>query len=273
MRLLLEQKLKELSVLAKKQQKNVQEIYACEICQDRGIYFINGEAVKCSCMKQKAINNRFKHADLGKQIQQFTFDKFNLKYYPHIQPPDAETQLTYHQIAQRTLKASKTFVADVLNNKPTKGILFCGPVGSGKTFLAASIANALITHGKEVLFAVVPDLLDEIRSAYFQQPEQGNNELLLTDAARKAEILILDDLGAHNYTEWTINKLYSIINYRVNNGLPLVVTTNLELAELEEKLGLRITSRLLQLCQVYRLLVENNIRYQMYAEQVTRKSC
>lgn len=274
MRSLLEKKLKELSQisLAKNDQENnplVQPRYKCLRCQDRGIYLHNGEAVRCSCMKQKSILNKFKHANLGLEIRNFTFDNFSLEYYPNTKP-NTEKDSTYREIAQRALNAAKSFVTDVVANKRPKGILFCGPVGSGKTFLAGCIANALLAKGKEVLFAVVPDLLDEIRSSYFRNDEEGHDELLLTAAARQAEILILDDLGAHNYTEWTINKLYTIINYRVNNGLPLVVTTNLELMELEEKLGLRITSRLLQLCQVYWLLVDTDIRYQIYRKQANR---
>lgn len=276
MRSLLEKKLEELSQMAVeivKQENNapVQPKYKCSKCGDRGIYLEHGEAVRCNCMKQRAISNKFKHANLGLEIRNFAFENFKLDYYPNIKPDSENESLTYRQIAQRALNAAKSFVADVAANKRTKGILFCGPVGSGKTFLAGSIANALLTQGKEVLFAVVPDLLDEIRSSYFRSDEEGNDELLLTAAARQAEILILDDLGAHNYTEWTVNKLYTIINYRVNNGLPLVVTTNLELMDLEEKLGLRITSRLLQLCRVYRLLVDTDIRYQIYTEQTIRQ--
>lgn len=269
---LLEKKLKELGQFAVGRydngEKNLLEPkYKCYVCKDRGIYLKNGEALKCSCMKQKAIINKFKHANLGLGVRHFVFDNFNLQYYPNIKPNADSESLTYRQIAQRALKAAKSFVADVLANKTTKGILFCGPVGSGKTFLAGCIANALLAQGKEVLFAVVPDLLDEIRSTYFRNDDTATSELVLTEAARQAEILILDDLGAHNYTEWTINKLYNIINYRVNNNLPLIVTTNLELIELEEKLGLRITSRLLQLCQIYRLLVDTDIRYQKYTEE------
>jgi len=80
------------------------------------------------------------------------------------------------------------------------------------------------------------------------------------DSARRVHVLILDDLGAHNYTEWTRNKLYSIINYRLNNNLPTVITTNLDLAELEEYLGERTTSRIIQMCRIFRLMVETDIR-------------
>ncbi|MDD2443679.1 MAG: hypothetical protein PHS52_04170, partial [Desulfotomaculaceae bacterium] len=68
------------------------------------------------------------------------------------------------------------------------------------------------------------------------------------------------DLGAHNYTEWTRNRIYSIINYRLNHRLPVIVTTNIVLEDLEEYLGERTTSRLLEMCRPYRLLVDLDIR-------------
>jgi len=72
----------------------------------------------------------------------------------------------------------------------------------------------------------------------------------------------LDDLGAHNYTPWTCNKLYSLLNYRLNYHLPVIITTNLDLVEIEKFLGKRTTSRILQMCNVYRLTVQKDIRYQ-----------
>lgn len=140
-----------------------------------------------------------------------------------------------------------------------EGLLFTGRVGTGKTFLACCIANALLEAGVQVLFLVVPDYLDRIRSTYdLERPEY--TELDLTEAAKWAPVLIMDDLGAHHYTEWGRQKLYSLVNHRLNHQLPLVVTTNVSLEDLEEYLGERTTSRLFQMCRPYRLLTDVDIR-------------
>jgi DNA replication protein DnaC len=83
------------------------------------------------------------------------------------------------------------------------------------------------------------------------------------DTARKAEVLVLDDLGAHNFTEWTQNKIFSLINYRMNHGLPCVITTNLSLEEMNQVVGLRTVSRIIEMCKIYRLYVDEDIRVVM----------
>lgn len=147
--------------------------------------------------------------------------------------------------------------------------MFVGPVGCGKTFLACAIANALLECDKQVLFLVVPDLLDELR-ATFARKDSNSSELDLLDTARTVPVLVLDDLGAHNYTDWTINRIYTIINYRLNHHLATIITTNLDVRQLNEYLGERTCSRLLELCRGFELFVERDIRMLKYKERENR---
>ncbi|MEA4900513.1 ATP-binding protein [Desulfitobacterium sp.] len=231
----------------------------CPICLDRGIVVKDNVAYPCSCMQQKKMENQFRYARMARGLLNCRFENFRQEYYRSLNSQDQ----TYFENAKKALKASQEFVQQCLRESHGLGLLLTGPVGSGKTFLAASIANALMEHDKRVLFLVVPDLLDELRATY----KSETSEIDLLDTAREIPILILDDLGAHNYTEWTRNRIYSIINYRLNEELPTVITSNLSLEEMDEHLGARTTSRLIQSCRIFRLNVDQDIRLTKYQER------
>ncbi len=117
-------------------------------------------------------------------------------------------------------------------------LLLTGPYGCGKTHLAAAIANFAVSMGVPTLFLTVPDLLDSLRFAFSAEDTTFEQRF---DEVRNAQLLVLDDFGTQNATPWAQEKLFQIINYRYINRLPLVVTTNLSLDEIEP----RIRSRLL----------------------------
>lgn len=236
------------------------ESWECPICHDRGIILQDDSAVPCSCMERKRIENSFKYARLSRELTNCRFESFNLKYY------NSSDQNTEHCInAKKALQASQDFVQKVIVDPHEVGLLFTGPVGSGKTFLAASIANGLIDRQCKVLFLIVPDLLDEMRASYSNKKETTEFDLL--DIARTIPILILDDLGAHNYTDWSRNRIYSILNYRMNEQLPTIITTNLDFNDIEHYLGERTCSRLLQMCRIFRLSIPQDIRMQKYVKR------
>ncbi|MFX4260660.1 ATP-binding protein [Pelotomaculum propionicicum] len=233
---------------------------ACEICGDRGIILEGEAAVPCGCVKLAKIKNLIKNANLPEKYIGCSLDVFSFKYYPK-DVIDPETGLSCLELAKIAHRAAGDFIQRFLKDPKTDGLLFAGMVGSGKTHLACSIANALIKHGRLVLFVEVSDLLDRIRSTYDPGRSPDDlSEFQLLDTARQVPLLILDDLGAHNYTEWTKNKIYSIINYRLNQRLPVIVTTNIKLDDITEYLGERTTSRLLEMCSSYRLTVDIDIR-------------
>ena len=231
---------------------------ACNLCGDRGIYLVDQVAVPCRCMRHKTLWNKLKAARLTGMMRQHTFECFDFKYYSRDRSDNGRS---HYETAQLAFRAAKGFTKQVLADQPGDGLLFVGRVGTGKTFLACCIANRLLEEGVEVLFLVVPDYLDRIRATYDSSTRPAEyTEVDLTDAAKSASVLVLDDLGAHHYTEWARQKIYSLINHRLNCQLPTVVTTNISLEDLGEHLGERTTSRLFQMCRPYRLLTEIDIR-------------
>jgi DNA replication protein DnaC len=117
-------------------------------------------------------------------------------------------------------------------------LLLMGGYGCGKSHLAAAIANFAVGVGVPTLFLTVPDLLDSLRFAYDAADTTFEQRF---DEIRNAPLLVLDDFGTQNATAWAQEKLFQIVNYRYINKLPLVVTTNLALDEVEPRLRSRLS--------------------------------
>jgi DNA replication protein DnaC len=112
---------------------------------------------------------------------------------------------------------------------PHGWLVLHGPVGCGKTHLAAAIANELNGRGSPSEFVIVPDLLDQLRRTYAPTSDVTYDQRF--EAIRNAPVLILDDYGAHSSTSWAEEKLFQLLNHRFNARLPTVITTNLALTD------------------------------------------
>jgi DNA replication protein DnaC len=110
--------------------------------------------------------------------------------------------------------------------------------GNGKTHLAAAIANHVTGRGEPVLFVVVPDLLDHLRSAF--NPASGVRYDKRFDEVKSAPLLVLDDLGTESATAWAREKLYQLFNYRYSALLPTVITTATPIDDLDPRLASRM---------------------------------
>jgi DNA replication protein DnaC len=113
-----------------------------------------------------------------------------------------------------------------------------GGYGSGKTHLAAAIANFAVQVGLPTIFITVPDLLDTLRFSYGSAEDSFEERF---EEIRQAPLLILDDFGTQNATAWAQEKLFQILNHRYINKLPLIVTTNLSLDQIEGRIRSRLS--------------------------------
>jgi len=121
---------------------------------------------------------------------------------------------------------------------PENWLVLLGGHGCGKTHLAAAIANHQLRAGRAVFFAVVPDLLDHLRSSFSPESKVTYDELF--EKVKTSPLLILDDLGTESGTPWAQEKLYQILNYRYNSRLATVITVAGFLEGIEGRLASRL---------------------------------
>ncbi|WP_396134091.1 ATP-binding protein [Clostridium sporogenes] len=130
--------------------------------------------------------------------------------------------------------------------KESVGLLLYGTPGNGKTYTVACIANFLIEKMLPVICVNADSLLNRIKDTYKKWGKEVEEDVIR--GLDNADLLIIDDLGTEQDTEWTRTKIYNILDSRYRNGLPLIITTNLSLMELKNRYEKRTYYRILEMC-------------------------
>ncbi|HHW86985.1 MAG TPA: ATP-binding protein [Chloroflexi bacterium] len=139
----------------------------------------------------------------------------------------------------------RTNLREVMNRcldyaeEPQGWLVLMGTYGSGKTHLAAAIANRYVERTRtDVMFVVVPDLLDHLRAAFSPQSTTPLDRRF--DEVKRAPLLVLDDLGTESATPWAREKLFQLLNFRYTALLPTVITTSADPKQIEPWLRTRM---------------------------------
>lgn len=136
---------------------------------------------------------------------------------------------------QYSYRAAKFYADNWDKIKETgNGLYFEGTNGTGKTHLAAAIALQLIGRGVPVICKTGTDILLDVKRAY-DSPELKEQQIL--DVYRNVDLLIVDDLGKEQCSDWSMTTLYSIFNDRYEAMRPIIITTNYNTDGLAEALA------------------------------------
>lgn len=153
----------------------------------------------------------------------------------------------------------KNYSEKLVNGIEKKGLILVGNNGVGKTHLACSIANKLIENGIPVIYGTLINLLAELRNSY--DTDNDISEMEIIKLYENVALLIIDDLGKEKPSEWVLEKLFTIINSRYENNLPVIITTNYNQNSLVQRLSINgeietatsIISRLYEMCYLVKI--------------------
>lgn len=126
-----------------------------------------------------------------------------------------------------------------------QGLLFWGNVGTGKTFLAGCVANALLEQKIPVLMTSFPQILNALGGLYSSE----RNEYLAS--LNRYTLLVIDDMGIERESQYTIETIYTVIDERYKSGKPFIITTNIQLDALKNPQDVehaRIYDRIMERC-------------------------
>lgn len=217
----------------------VGEPSTCAFCYGTGMEVMPGKgARRCSCRSEDHRAKLIGAAHIPRRYQECS-----LQNYRPVN--DNSSQLLAFNYAFKLVREYPAV---------DRGLLFMGTVGVGKTHLSVAILRGLMEKGVPCLFFEFSTLLKEIQNSY--NPVSQTSELEVLAPVYETEVLVLDELGAVKPTDWVRDTMMQIISNRYNDKKLTIFTTNYMDARysardevLEDRIGVRLRSRLYEMCR------------------------
>ena len=206
--------------------------YTCAKCGDTG--YVNG--VVCDCYR-RLLQEEACNALSGLSAMRLTdFGSLRLDYYDN-STVDPKMGVTPREQMKTVIDYCRDYTAAFAPNSDS--LLLQGATGIGKTHLCLAIARGVTEQGFGVVYGSVQPLVRRLEAEHFGR-EQGNSE----DQLISCDLLVLDDLGMEFDTPFSRACIYNILNARLLEGRPTVVSTNLSISAMKERYGDQIASRI-----------------------------
>lgn len=223
--------------------------YNCPKCKDTGFIGID----KCSCFKSKLIKLYYKDSDLEEAVKTNNFKNFNINLYSNHKLNDE--RYTPRKNIEDILEYINGEYLPNFKNSNTN-LLFYGNSGTGKTFLSWCIAKELLDKGFLVVYKTSDDLLRALKDIKF------NNDTDLENLLINCDLLIIDDLGSEQITDFSSTELFTLINKKILKNKKMLISTNLSLPLISKRYSERISSRIIGEFKLFKFFAED-IRIQL----------
>lgn len=197
--------------------------YDCPLCKDTG-YVDN---IRCKCLKQAIIEKLYDQSNIRSILQKENFTFFTEQYYNDSEKPNM----------RKIVNDAKAFIANF--DSTFSNLLFFGNVGCGKTFISNCIAKELLDSGHSIIYFTSYQLFEK----FF-----GDQDL--TDIFN-SDLLIIDDLGSESPNSFTVSKLFLVLNERLQREKSTIISTNLNIQQLNDLYSERSISRILGSYNMY----------------------
>lgn len=191
----------------------------------------------CSCLRELCRQEQKKELTSLLGSGRESFDTFRLDVYSDAYDPKLGT--SPRELMRSNLNICKKYAAGF--SAASGSLLFSGATGLGKTFLSACIARQIVDRGFSVMYETAIRLFGDFETEKFGA--QGGDGSL-TRKYFDCDLLIIDDLGTEMTTQFTVSALYSVLNTRMMEGKPILISTNLLPEALETRYSPQIASRI-----------------------------